>query len=232
MRKNIFFRGYALFGKVTAAFLNMLFPEYCLHCSENFTTVEFPLCDKCMEKILKEAPPFISASRFIDSVFSCRVYQDVIRTCVREFKYKNSVKLLPVFEIIIKDYLSKKNGRLIHFDMLVPIPLSKFKYNQRRYNQSEIIAGIVNRILKIPVLKDNLVRVKDNPSQITMDVSGRKKNAENLFKARQPDIFKGKVILVIDDVITTGATLNSCARELLKSGAKSVSAFTFAKTLQ
>jgi len=106
----------------------------------------------------------------------------------------------------------------IRADALVPIPLHKRKLRERGYNQSELIARGCSLTMGIPVRTDLVFRGKFTQTQTMFSLEERKKNMENAFVCRSSDV-KGKVVILIDDVITTGSTIASCAEVLKRAGA-------------
>ncbi|MFA5375353.1 MAG: phosphoribosyltransferase family protein [Dehalococcoidia bacterium] len=113
----------------------------------------------------------------------------------------------------------------------MPVPIHKRRLRERGYNQSSLLAQRLSRMTNIPVVEDVLIRTKHTPSQAKSDsVDQRRKNIRNAFRCVNHDI-SGKRILLIDDVCTSGATLNSCAASLKSAGAASVWGFTLAKEI-
>ena len=115
------------------------------------------------------------------------------------------------------------------FDLIVPVPLSKRKLEQRGYNQAERLAQPVATALEKPISTDALIRIKENASQVDLDVHSRRQNVRGVFEAN-PVIVKGKRILLIDDVFTTGATLESASRALRDAKSDLVYAVTVGRS--
>jgi ComF family protein len=110
-------------------------------------------------------------------------------------------------------------------DLLVPVPLHPARQKKRGYNHSLEICKGMSAATEIPVAPDILVRIVDNPSQTTNSRFDRWKNVENIFSLTNEEIFRNKHILLVDDVITTGSTIESCAKEILASEGARVSIF-------
>jgi ComF family protein len=102
-----------------------------------------------------------------------------------------------------------------NIDLIIPIPLSKEKMRIRGYNQSESIALGISAVLNIPVQTNNIIRVKNTASQTNKNIAERMENVKDAFAVQDAEKLKNKHVLLIDDVLTTGATLEACARELL-----------------
>lgn len=103
-------------------------------------------------------------------------------------------------------------------DIIIPIPLTRKREWNRGYNQSEEIAKGISRYTKIPIVTNAVKRTRFTQSQTHLKSEQRKQNVENAFKLLKPSLIKGKHILLVDDIITTGATAYSCAKELQKAG--------------
>ena len=106
--------------------------------------------------------------------------------------------------------------KLDDIDFIIPTPLHKKREDQRGFNQAEIIANGVSNIIKVPVLNNVLRRVVNNKSQTKRNRTDRSINTDNIFKVQNLKLLQGKHILLIDDVITTGATIISCGNSLLR----------------
>lgn len=113
-------------------------------------------------------------------------------------------------------------------DMMIPVPLSKQKMRKRGYNQSEAIASGMQAELAIPIDTTSCIRIKNTRSQTTMSVSERSENVRQAFSVTNQSALRDKHILLVDDVLTTGATLTSCAREILSQVNARISILTLA----
>lgn len=153
-------------------------------------------------------------------------YTGVLRDAVMRLKYQNDIgiarKLAEYLEILV---LSSNWT----FDIIVPIPLSSQKLEERGYNQASRLAKPLAALLEKPYRPDALTRIKEISSQVGLDRRSRLENVSNAFRAN-PKIAKEKSILLVDDVFTTGATLESAASELKMAGAQKIYALTLAKT--
>ncbi len=113
-------------------------------------------------------------------------------------------------------------------ECIVPVPLHRAKMRLRGFNQAEMIAHGISETLGIPVVTNSLKRIRHTASQTTMSAADRKKNVQSLFRVIG-DRFRGVTVMLCDDVLTTGATLNTCAEALLVNGAQKVMALTVAR---
>ena len=114
-------------------------------------------------------------------------------------------------------------------DAIVPVPLHPRKQRHREFNQADYLADALGRTFAVASLKGNVRRVKDTFTQTKLDAEARARNLRGAFAVRDPAAFKGKRLVLVDDVFTTGATLNSCAKGLRSAGAKDVIALAVAR---
>ena len=113
-------------------------------------------------------------------------------------------------------------------NMIVPVPLYWQRYMLRGYNQSEVLAKMLGKYLNIPV-KSPLKRIRHTTRQATLNREERLKNLKGAFAVPKPEKVAGKIILLVDDVLTTGSTLHACAEALRQAGAKDIKVFTAAR---
>ena len=178
------------------------------------------LCAQCLDR----PPPFETARNALK-------YNDASRDLVLGFKHAD--KLHAVLAFI--PWMEKAGAEMLEdADYLMPVPLHRWRLLGRRYNQSAIIAQALSKSSKIPTMVDGLMRVRATPSQGYLKAVERHKNVKRAFKInpkRKTEI-KGKTIVMIDDVYTTGATVKECTKELLKSGAARVHILTLARVVR
>jgi ComF family protein len=154
-------------------------------------------------------------------------YSGIIRKLIVRFKFEDKHEPLPLFLKLIREA-----GRelLADADALVPVPLHRLRLLQRRFNQSALLAKGLSRITDIPAAVSVLKKVKRTTAQVGLTQEARRLNVANAFRvdpAKQRAI-RGKNIVLIDDVITTGATANACAAALLAAGASRVDTLAIA----
>jgi len=151
-----------------------------------------------------------------------------VRDCILRFKYNREM----YFEEHLVNWLVVAAQRWIDWreiDGIVPVPLHPRKQRQREFNQAEYLAGGLSKVVNVPVLKRNLRRVKDTPTQTKLDAEARMKNLRDAFAVRDESAIKGKRLVILDDVFTTGATMDSCAKTLRGAGPKDVIALAVAR---
>ena len=138
--------------------------------------------------------------------------------------------MINVFKKMFPEILTHETSSTYEVELVISVPLHKKRLWERGYNQSEIIAKKISKRYGLPFSSTNLIKTKHTSSQMTLSKKLRLNNLADSFSVRNATAVKDKKILLVDDVMTTGATLNTCAGELLKAGAKEIFAFTLAKT--
>jgi len=125
--------------------------------------------------------------------------------------------------------VARKAGLAEEQDLLTSVPLHWGRRLRRGFDQADLLSQRLNRFLQIPLSERNLRRIRATASQTGLSESKRRENVRGAFKVRRPDEVKGKRVLLVDDVMTTGATVSECARTLLRAGAKEVSVLVVAR---
>lgn len=201
----------------------------CDECMEKLPLI-FHGCIKCGEKIEGEYDVCFSCKssiREFDKNFSICEYSGLAKEMVWNLKYENHKFLAKTIASFLVEKIISEN---ISFDILTCVPTSKVNRKKRGFNQAELIASEVAKFLRCDADFNLLLRIKENASQVNLSALERAKNIENSFIVQNKSVVKGKTVLVIDDVLTTGATMNECAKMLKKAGAKKVFGLTFANT--
>lgn len=111
----------------------------------------------------------------------------------------------------------REEGFFEGIDLIVPVPLSRRRYRRRGYNQSERLARGIRQVTGLPVAEDVVVRCVDNRTQTQLTAEERRQNVADIFRLAKPEAVRGRHVLLVDDVITTGSTLRACARALLEA---------------
>lgn len=192
------------------------------------------LCGKCGaftdNKAAGNTPPVCHDCKghHYDRATALGVYEKALAAAIIELK---SVPSLPA--AIVRDLTTAVKIFTIETpDVIVPVPLSHERLIERGYNQADIIARAVSRIIGAPVDSLSLVRKLHTPiHRIGMDRKARELTVQNAFRVTRPKLVEGKRMLLVDDVFTSGATTSSCARTLKKNGATGVDVFTLARAV-
>lgn len=187
------------------------------------------ICQSCNSKI-KIAPfnHFYEGTEHLDFVIAPLYYSGNVIGAIHNLKF-NFVKVCAdCLSYYINTYLLtfEDDFSLDSFDFLVPVPLSKRRYDERGYNQSELIAR--NLECNVPLDTTSLIKHKNTKPQSTLSHAERQSNIKDAYSCNAD--FSGKSIILIDDVFTTGSTLDSCAKVLKEHGAKTVAAITVANS--
>lgn len=153
-------------------------------------------------------------------------YAGVLRDAIIRLKYENDIGISRVLAGYLETVVRSTNW---HYDIIVPVPLSAQKLAERGYNQASRLAKPLAAVLEKPFRPLALTRIRETSSQVGLDIRSRLDNVNNAFRA-DPRVVKGKSVLLVDDVFTTGATLQSTASELKIAGASQVFALTLAKS--
>ena len=213
-------------------FLDLLFPQKCLGCGIH----GFILCESCLISFplfLNENKPPNSSE--IDEIFAATSYKnEIVKKTIWLFKYRG-VKALaePLSSLIVKtigDKITHLISNSSQTAVVVPIPLTRKKLKKRGYNQAEILGKCLSDKLSIKMGVDVLYKIKETISQVEIkDRDKRLKNIQGVFAVKNPEIIKNKIIILVDDITTTGATLNEAGRVLKQSGAKKIIGLAVAK---
>ncbi|MBO4520827.1 MAG: ComF family protein [Alphaproteobacteria bacterium] len=197
-------------------FLNALFPPVCPIC-QNRTESAGALCPECFSQL-----------RFVGDNLADRaaavVYDEVSRRLVLSLKYGDRLDLVP----LLARLMHNAGGEVLkNADLLTGVPLHWKRMLSRKYNQSVVLAAEISKQSGIPLNPELLKRIKSTPKQGSR--KERFKNVSKAFVLNPESNIRGKTVVLIDDVVTTGATAEACASVLLKGGAKEVRLLTFAR---
>lgn len=219
--------------------LDVFLPPRCAVCNKVGTW----LCDQCAQQIpLFDAQICPQCGRPANSQYPCRICQDTplhvapiraaylfegnIRDVIHVLKYRGARK---VADVLGTPMATAWRRHAMRSDVLIPVPLHPDREIQRGYNQAVLIAKALGREIGIPVLTQAVVRARATATQTKLNRQERRANVSGAFTCIAGAAFVGKQVTLVDDVATTGATLNACADVLLAKGAQSVSAFTLAR---
>lgn len=162
----------------------------------------------------------------IDGIRSVFILDDVIRKAIHQMKYRNVRSLSPYLAGFLADYMGSDR---LDGEVLLPVPLHPRRMRERGYNQSGLLAKEVGRLTGLPVIEDCLIRVRQVQPQVrAADLEERRRNVADAFLCLD-DRVRGKRVIVVDDVCTSGATLEACATALKNRSAESVWGLTVAR---
>lgn len=206
---------------------------FCIQCWNSIKIIEPPYCKICGIPYPAAANDFICGKCINDSSGpikiwrSIGVYEGTLREAIHQFKYRGKSKvgknLCELTANTITANTEIQENLLKEVSYIIPVPLHKQKLREREYNQSEIIAKTVSEISNIPLWKNALLRTINTKPQSELDEKERWKNVSHAFSTDSSNYnMKETIVLLVDDIITTGATARSCAKVLLSSGASEV----------
>lgn len=205
----------------------------CVSCQEKIKPLSPPLCRYCSKPLKAETGNVCAACRgkklYYDSLISCFVYDDPLKTIIHLLKYKDHDYLADFLSGRMAEHLSGTGFIPGSFDWIIPVPSHPVRIRERGYNQSLLLAKKLSVLLKIPLKHDIIFCKHNKPHQTQLARGVRTANLEDNFTV--PENIPEKKIVLIDDVLTTGATVNECAKALKNRGAETVNVITLAKTL-
>ena len=202
----------------------------CSTCADKIQPLSEPVCPRCGRVWNGEGicPVCQGNSLHVAPIHSAYLFRDEIREVVHALKYRGAWKI--VFPLVPSLVAQWQRYAMIS-DVLLPVPLHPQRKLRRGYNQSEVLARALGAALHLPVLNNVLVRTRNTASQTKLNRTERRSNVLGAFSCKNPEAIQGKTVTLVDDVATTGATLDACAVVLLNQGAASVNAFTLARTV-
>ena len=199
--------------------LDLLFPPKCVLCKSLLARDETDVCHRCRQRTPEIEKPKFRLS-FVAGWTALWYYKDDVRSSVLRFKFGKKRNYALPYGRVLAMHLQQKG--FDQFDVLTYIPVAPLRKFRRGYDQVELIAKSVAKELDIRLIP-TLRKIRNTPPQSGFkDVSQRRANVLGAYKINDSDLVRGKRILLLDDVITTGATASECARVLLVAGAKEV----------
>lgn len=236
MPVNLAYRAYQLIWEA----LDWLFPpncggcdqigtRWCTVCSQNTVEIAQPFCPKCGNPNIDEKPcsRCQETTPLYTSLRSHSIYQGPIREAIHRLKYRRDVGLGEALSRPMISSLLKLNWSL---DIITSVPLGLVRFKERGYNQATLLARPIALCLNKPFSTQALRRIRETRTQVGLTVSERHDNMVDAFWA-DSNLVSGRNVLVVDDVATSGATLNACAKALLIAGAEKVFCFSLARAV-
>ncbi len=226
-------------------FIGLFLPRICLNCDKHLLESEYLICSECYSslKFLTEICPVCGAPKNETKCITCETnefifdkarsvfsYDDILQNLIHEFKYNEMTSIIKLLGKLSHEYLTKFQP-FDHIDYIVPVPLHKVKKRSRGFNQSEYIAREISRGMNWKCLPNLIKRKKFTETQTKLNKQQRRKNVSMAFRINQKYDIKYKNILLVDDVFTTGSTVNSIASVLKEKQVNKVYVFTIARAL-
>ncbi len=217
-------------------FSHLFFPDSCAVCGEKLLASEEGVCLKCIYKLPRthnfkqpdNAAEMLMAGRIpFERIASFCAYakQGAMAKLIHQLKYNNQKEIGVLLgriygkDLVGSDFISGINA-------IIPVPLHPKKQKQRGYNQAEMIAHGLSQATSIPVITGNLIRIVHNPTQTKRTKTQRWENVKNIFDVVNPSALTNRHLLLVDDVITTGSTIEACGVALQKCNPIKISVVT------
>lgn len=221
------------------AILDFIFIYECEICRQHLEDKRTIICSECMHKI--DIVEFVDMERtfatkfgndgYVSKAFARFHFKDesIIQTLIHELKYQNKPSIGKFLGEIVGNSI-KDDIDFSTSDVLVPVPLHKIRLRERGYNQSELISKGISKVTGITIINDLLIRTRNTQTQTKLDFEQRKENVKDAFKVKDKykNFVRGRKFIIVDDVITTGSTINECAKVLVEAGASQVLALSVA----
>jgi competence protein ComFC len=230
-------------------FLEFLFPTGCAGCGvvgrgflcedclKHVHYIDQPRCSHCSIPLGTENSRYCSRCRELRSDYnngiSIAIYEDPLGKLIRNLKFNREIGVADFLaELVVKRAkVDTQLLKLFNCDLIHPIPLAKPRAANRGFNQSALIAKLLAKQYGIEYCDDSVVRVRDTRSMIGLGYTERLSNIRNAFEVRKPEQIEAKSVLLVDDVMTTGATIEECARTLKMAGSGKVTFLAIARQL-
>ena len=230
----------ALLSDISQSVLNIVYPIYCQGCGIKLAyNNKLYLCGGCLKNIKFNSPPFcircgrtlknfdnietvcpscVGKKFYFDRAWQSCEYDGLTKDLIHNFKYGKKIFLTDLFAYLLCDFI-KVNIDYKGIDLITSVPMSKKGLSKRGFNQASLIAEGVSKVLHIAFSKNMLKKTKDTKQQVNLKKEERFINIKDAFSAVETADIKGKKILLVDDVFTTGATADECSKVLKKAGA-------------
>ncbi|MBN2088324.1 ComF family protein [candidate division KSB1 bacterium] len=211
--------------------LELIYPPLCQLCQIRLQPNENCICQKCWNLIPKLFHPLVDINLpgkqkpIFSRAYAVWNFNPQIQQVIHLFKYGGFTQLAQPIAIQMVDVMRSDTDYTMS-DGLIPVPLHHARQRERGYNQSQLLCEEISKITDIPVLSGNLARVRYTETQTNLSALKRLSNVKNAFCVNKPDLINGKNIVLVDDVLTTGSTLNACAGELKNVGANKIFVLT------
>jgi len=229
--------------------INLLYPSICRICSKKIDDFNRNICPYCVKKIKERLPPFCAKCGrqlrgYAESIYTCAdcgrdaphfdrawsacCYEDTLKNLIHDFKYKKITSLSKDFTALTVNFMKKYNAGK-DCQMVISVPMHPDRLFKREINHSDILARDLGRALKIPYSKNILMKIKNTSLQSKLKREARMKNLSSSFSLKNSLIVLDKNILLVDDLFTTGSTVNECSKVLKDAGARYVEVITLAR---
>lgn len=229
--------------------INLLYPAMCRVCSKKINAFDRNICASCAKKIKERIPPFCAKcgkqlegepeliaecpdckkhTPCFDRAWSACHYNEPLKNLIHDFKYKKVSSLSVDFTVLIIDFMKKYDAGK-DCQVILPIPMHPNRLFKREINHSDALAQNLAKKLNIPYSRNALKKTKNTLFQSKLKRKARIENLRSSFSIKDDSAIRDKNILLVDDLLTTGSTVNECSKILKNSGAKHVEVITLAR---
>jgi ComF family protein len=222
-------------SELLSSFKDFFLPRFCLSCNQKIKTEKTFVCENCISKVQKTNDELLEYEftrkfyqrKLIDDFYAPFVFEQnkELQSIIHALKYDKKFLVGKFLGIILADSIKSAKPEW-HFDLIIPVPLNRLKKIERNYNQSDYISKGISEVYGIPFSTRALKRIRYTQSQTKLDIHQRQANISGAFKSGKD--FTGRNILIVDDVITSGATTEECAKVIKARGASKVYAASIA----
>jgi ComF family protein len=211
--------------------------RYCLTCWQQLQFITPPWCARCGTPFAHDMGPAAECGACLaepprfDTARAAFVYGGPARATLLAFKHGDREHLAKV----MAPHMARAAGSLMApaaDTVLVPVPLHRWRLWRRGFNQAALLAKALSGLHEIPICVDALERAKATPMSVGLGRKARAANVRGAFRVRRKATIKGRCVILVDDVLTTGATVEACARVLRRAGAREVHVLTFARVVR
>ena len=218
-------------------FVDFIFPPVCLICHNRLDSSCRFVCDRCWNAFTPLRQPLMTVEmmnlllgeeKYFTHSFALYEYSADIQHLIHLMKYKSMPGIACRFGKEVGDVLAG-HDQFRDVDVILPVPLHPLRLRERGYNQADLIAREIGRAMGRPVLATALHRSRYTRQQAKFDKDERTRNVRDAFQLRQQDYMQNKNIIIVDDVLTTGSTMNACAKALKEAGAHKLTAVTIVR---
>lgn len=239
-----------LLSEISRAILNLVYPIYCQGCRGKlpYDNNRY-LCQECLEQIKLNRPPFcircgrplsggedtktlcpdcLNKNRHFERAWQCCQYQGLIKELIHKFKYERKLFLKGAL-IEILDNFTRTCIDYKDIEAIIPVPMHQVNTSRRGFNQAAILSEGLSKKLGVGFSGSCLFKIRRTKQQVNLDKVARFNNIKAAFRAKKDVGLKGKRLLLVDDVFTTGATAEECSKALTAAGAKAVWVLTLAR---
>lgn len=218
-----------LISIVSVPFLNLIYPPTCGICGK--LNQEF-LCKKCRKMLENQAEFAVEINQNPEGNFKEHLYifkyEGIIRKSILKYKFRNEAYLYKTFvNFLLKN--QKFFQILKSYDTIIPVPISKKRQKERGYNQSYLLAKEIAKSTNLKLEKECLFKIKNIVEQSKLNKENRRKNIQGVYELKKEQRLKHKKILLLDDIYTTGSTVEECCKILKQAQPSKIGVFTMAK---